>query len=78
MVRNLKYWKNMKSLSWCRSQGGYCYSKCGRFHIYPEYWGSTTPQSYTLKDETTKEKHRLIHTQRDAKAKASEIVRIEK
>lgn len=63
------------NLKWCRSQGGYCYSKCGRFHIYPEFWGSTTAQSYTLKDDKTKEKYRLIDTQKKAKEKAAEILR---
>ena len=36
------------SIKWTRSEDGYTESKCGRFAIHPEFYGTTRAQSYGL------------------------------
>jgi hypothetical protein len=61
-----------RQLKWKRSQEGHTETHCGEFEIYPEYEGTTSPQSWRLwQNKNGRRIDRGSHfTQRGAKDEA--------
>ena len=67
----------MTAIRWARSEEGHVASKCGRFHIHPEYHGTTSPQGYRCHDEKTGQRW-SGDTQRDLKGDCENVLSREK
>lgn len=64
----------MKNVKWKKSEGNFVESSCGRFLIFPEYWGRCKPQGYKLKDKKSGYISYLHKTQKNCKDIAEEII----